>query len=499
MEHIKNVVEWLDASAERSPDKIAFSDGNVSLTFAELRDETKRIASELARHGIFKKPVLVRMDKVPQAVAAFLGCARSGNFYAPLDVDTSAERLAAIRDAIKPAAEITGENYSSFACAGIDDGLLTVTAERQTAQDLLYILFTSGSTGVPKAVAVSHRGMIETSLAVREVFGFDESTVHGHGVQIYNSSSYLPIYQTLLCGGSDYLIPKSSMMFAPKIVDFLNVHKCNSIFWVSTSYAVIAKSGIFKKRRPEYLKTCMFTGATMQTAVLNEWRRVIPDAVYANMMGLTESAGSYLCYIVDREFSDAEPLPIGRPFKNVDVLLLNERNEPCRPGETGELCIRSEKLSCGYYNAPQKTAEFFVQNPLNSAYPETVFRTGDLGYVNVRGEYMHAGRKDFQIKHMGYRIDPGEIECAADRVEGVQMSACFYDEGAMKIVLAYCGEADREYVRAELKKLLPPYMMPARFIRIAEMPLIASGKIDRRRLMREYAAMPAEPRRTAGN
>ena len=110
MEHVKNVVEWLDASAERSPDKIAFSDGNVSLTFAELRDETKRIASELARHGIFKKPVLVRMDKVPQAVAAFLGCARSGNFYAPLDVDTSAERLAAIRDVIKPAAEITGEN-----------------------------------------------------------------------------------------------------------------------------------------------------------------------------------------------------------------------------------------------------------------------------------------------------------------------------------------------------------------------------------------------------
>ncbi|MBR4422638.1 MAG: AMP-binding protein, partial [Mailhella sp.] len=153
----------------------------------------------------------------------------------------------------------------------------------------------------------------------------------------------------------------------------------------------------------------------------------------------------------------------------------------------------------GYYGEPEKTRASFVQNPLNKAYPELLYRTGDYVCFNDRGELVYRGRADHQIKHMGYRIDPGEIECAADRVEGVQMSACFYDEGAMKIVLAYCGEADREYVRAELKKLLPPYMLPARFIRIAEMPLIASGKIDRRRLMREYAAMPAEPRRTAGN
>jgi acyl-coenzyme A synthetase/AMP-(fatty) acid ligase len=136
---------------------------------------------------------------------------------------------------------------------------------------------------------------------------------------------------------------------------------------------------------------------------------------------------------------------------------------------------------------------------LNGAYPERIFRTGDLGYVNEHGEYMHAGRKDFQIKHMGFRIDPGEIESAADRVEGVQMSACFYDEDALKILLAYCGTADQEYLKSELKKHLPPYMVPARYIRIAEMPLIASGKIDRRRLMREYGAMPPETRKPTAN
>ncbi len=494
MSYIKNVSQWLDNSARRFPDKIAFSDGINALSFSTLRNFARSIASELIRRHIFKQPILVVMDKEPLAIAAFLGCAYSGNFYAPVDPESPSDRLDQIRLLISPALELSKYNINEFISSLIDEDLLQLTFEKQTDQDLLYVLFTSGSTGVPKAVAIQHHSIIETTLTIQQQFGFSENSVHGHGVQIYNSSSFLPIYQTLLCGATDFLIPKKLMIFGPKLVDFLNEYKCNSIYWVSTSYAVVAKSRIFKKRRPKYLTQCMFTGTAMPTSILNEWLSVLPNAQYVNMMGLTESCGTYLYYIVNRNFSNTDQLPLGNPLKNVNVMLLNDKNEECQRGEIGEICIRSKKISCGYYNNKLKTSEKFVQNPLNALYPEIIFRTGDLGYINEFGEYMLAGRKDFQIKHMGYRIDPGEIESIVAIVQGVQLCACFYDDNLLKIVLVYTGSADISKIKEFLKLKLPTYMQPSIILCIEKMPLLASGKIDKRKLKKEYTACIVPPR-----
>ncbi|MBR4422636.1 MAG: amino acid adenylation domain-containing protein [Mailhella sp.] len=479
MQRIKNVAEWLHDSARRFPDKVAFSDGRFSYTYAELDEASRRIASELARRGLFKKPVLVLLDKEPRAIAAFMGCAYSGNFYVPVDLEMPRERLDKIREKLVPAAEISSGNFADFAESSLDENLLQDALSRQTDSDLLYVLYTSGSTGVPKGVALQHRAVIDYLDIVIRRFGFDEKLVHGQAVPFVFAGSLLPIYTTIACGGSNYLIPRTTLMFPAKTIDFLNKYRCNAIYWVPTSYGIIAKSGILDKRRPEYLEKCFFVGEIMSNSVLNAWRRRLPEPLYVNVMGPTEIAGTCVHYIVDRDFADDEPLPVGKPYGNVDVFLLDDSNRLCKNGETGEICLRGSILSCGYYNDPERTAQVFVQNPLNREYPETIYRTGDLGYWNERGELMFLGRRDFQIKHAGHRIELGEIEAAATSLEGVELCACVYDTAVPQIVLFYCGAAEAGDIRSGLKAKLQPYMIPGRMEKIGSMPRTASGKISR--------------------
>jgi len=479
MMQVKNVAEWLEFSAKQFPDKVAFSDGRNSMTFSQLRSSARRIGSAMARQGLFKKPVLIAMGKEPRAIAAFLGAAYSGNFYVPLDLEMPQERVDKIIEKLHPAITITNDNYDEYAESECDEKLLSRAVESQIDTDLLYVLFTSGSTGIPKGVAVQHRGVIDYTEKIQRTFGFDENSVHGQAVPLFFDSSILPLYQTLLCGGSDYLIPKKSLMFAAKTVDFLNEHKCNTIYWTPTSYGIIAKSGIFDKRIPQYLTKCLFVGEVMPNSVLNIWRRALPEAMYANLMGPTECTDTYLFYKVDREFADDEPLPVGRAYDNVEAMILNDQDRLCAVGEIGELCVRGSKVACGYYNDSERTAAVFVQNPLNSAYPEIIYRTGDMGFINERGEIMYAGRKDFQIKHSGHRIELGEIETIAGTVAGVELCACVYDDLLKRIVLFFCGTAEADEVKTQLKRKLQPYMVPGMVEKIPEMPQTATGKVDR--------------------
>jgi non-ribosomal peptide synthetase component F len=272
------------------------------------------------------------------------------------------------------------------------------------------------------------------------------------------------------------------------MVDFLNKYKVNAIYWVPTSYTIIVKSGILDKRVPQFLRKMLFMGEVMPTSVLNVWRRAIPDAMYANLFGPTEITDTFVYYIVDREFSDNEPLPIGKPYRNVDVLILTEDDKQCTIGETGELCVRGSKIGLGYYNDPERTAAMFTKNPLNMAYPELIYRTGDLGYLNERDEIMYKGRKDFQIKHAGQRLELGEIETCASAVDGVDLCACVYDYNVKRIVLFYSGIAEPNILTDALKTKLQPYMVPGLVTKLDAMPCNANGKIDRAKL-KEMMAM----------
>lgn len=501
---IKSVTQWLDATAQRLPNKAAFATEfkgeSFMMTFSQLRTAARKIGAKLAEKGYFKKPVLIFMDKTPQCVAAMLGCAYANCPYAPVDIENPEERIEKIIEKLKPSACITNEEHKSKLCGVPDvflyDELISVSEEplkeellldvqrRMISSDILYIIFTSGSTGTPKGVAVSNANIIDYSVQLSETFGFDEETVFGQSVPFFFDSTILYIYQTIKNGCTDWIIPKTSLMFPIKTVEFLNAHKCNTVYWVPTSYKIIAVSGILNKQLPQYLTRCFFVGEVMPNSVLNVWRGALPDAQFVNLFGPTEITGTFLHYEVDRDFSDEEPLPIGKRYSNCDVFLLNEDNTPTRDGDIGELCVRGVKVSAGYWNDPQKTAEVFIQNPLNPHYCETIYKTGDLAYLNDRNEFMYVGRKDFQIKHSGHRIELGEIENAVGLVDGVDLCACVFDKDNDMIVLFYVGNAEEKAIRNALKVKLQPYMLPNRYLKIDNMPRTGSGKIGRTDLMK---------------
>ena len=186
------------------------------------------------------------------------------------------------------------------------------------------------------------------------------------------------------------------------------------------------------------------------------------------------------CYwYADRELGADEPIPIGRPFDNTDIILVDDEG---KRADRGEICIRGTCLTMGYYNDKEKTDAVFVQNPLNGAYPELVYKTGDIGALNDRGELVFICRKDSQIKHMGHRIELGEIESAANKCAGVRGACCVYDNEAKRIVLFYVGEAESTALFKELQTYLPRYMIPASIERLDVMPQTANGKIDRKGL-----------------
>src|SRR5690606_174328 len=208
--------------------------------------------------------------------------------------------------------------------------------------------------------------------------------------------------------------PKSLFMFPLKLVEFLNEKKINTICWVVSALTMISAFGTFEKTVPEYLHTIAFGSEVFPIKQFNLWRKYLPNARFINLYGPTECTGMSCYYEVDRDFELDEAIPIGRPFRNTDIILLNEDNKQAKQGETGEICIRGTSLTLGYYRNPEKTNEVFVQNPLNDSYPELIYRTGDLGRYNERGELIFVSRKDNQIKHMGHRIELGEIEVVAN-------------------------------------------------------------------------------------
>lgn len=493
-----NVIDYLEKTVQKYPNKIAYYDDKDSLSFSELWQNVLQVATALNKEGISKKPIVVFMEKSPFVLGVFWGIACSRNFYTPIDTKMPIQRIRKILETLEPAAVITDQTmyetasnyfdkyklylFENLVKETIDFDGVAEKREQIIDTDLLYVLFTSGSTGIPKGVSISHRAVIDFSLNVSNVFGIDQNSKIANQGPFYFDLSVLDIFAPVFVGATMYVTPPELFKFPVKLLQAIRDNKINTIFWVPSALVLVANLRALRAVDVSCLKRIMFCGEVMPNKQLNVWRKHIPEAMYVNMYGPTETTCASTYYIVDREFGDDESLPIGIPFKNTGVLLLNENDEVAREGNVGEICITGSSLAQGYYNNDEKTNEFFVQNPINTKCIDYIYRTGDLAYYNERKELIYVSRKDFQIKHMGHRIELGEIETAIDNVEGISSSCCVYDDKHNKIVAYIVDEVDDDKLLRALKASLPEYMIPNRIIRISSMPLNANGKIDRLQL-----------------
>ncbi len=504
---LNNILQYLEATVKEVPDKLAFSTGTEGLTFSELHTHARTVGAELLRGGYTHEPIAVLMDKHPHTIATFFGILFAGSFYAALDGDMPAARMGLILDTLKPRLLICDKKNRKTAQKLLDEGIfagelllwddicsaegrgiteadeaaLRAVRDRQIDTDPIYVVFTSGSTGVPKGVAACHRSVIDYTESLCEAIGFDRNTVFANQTPLYFDAPLKEIMPTIKYGATAYLVPKMLFSFPVKLCDYLNEHRVNTVCWVVSALAMISSLGALEKHAPKYLTTVCFGSEVFQRKDYDLWRKALPEARFFNLYGPTEATGMS-CYWPARDLAPDEPIPVGKPFRNTDLMLLTDDGRRAGMGEEGEICLRGTCVTLGYYANPEKTAEAFVQNPLNPHYPELIYRTGDIGRFNDHGELVFVSRRDAQIKHMGYRIELGEIEASAASVDGVRAACCVYDAPGKRIALYYVGEVDPAALTATLRKALPPYMLPAFCEKLPAMPLTPNGKVDRKGL-----------------
>ena len=296
----KNVLEYLEASASRVPDKVAFSDEAEAFTFAQLQSAARSLGTALAQRSARKNaPVVVLVNHRAANLAACFGALYAGNFYVPLDSQMPLPRLRSILETLSPAALVydakeaeTAQALAEYCPLLLDregfacpEDLSLLAARRRGVLDIdpVYAIFTSGSTGTPKGIVISHRSVIDFIEWMAEACQITGEDVMGNQAPFYFDLSVKDIYLTLKCGATTHIIPKKDFLFPTLLIDFLEEKKVTALIWATSAFHLVANSGVLEKKAPSCLRTAILGGEALQAKQLNRWRAALPQVQYINL------------------------------------------------------------------------------------------------------------------------------------------------------------------------------------------------------------------------
>lgn len=519
----------LSRSAATYPERDAVRMGGVALSYAELDRQTNQAARALQALGVRRGDrVGIYVHKSFASIVSIFAILKAGAAYVPLDPNAPAQRLAYItRDCdvkvvltasqkLKSLAELlehgspiqsvvlmdeavpaesplpSGVRVVSWASvSGEDSGEV---ACELIESDLAYILYTSGSTGSPKGVMISHRTILTFVEWCGDVFGLTpEDRVTSHAPLHFDLSTF-DIYATLQAGAAIVLVGERLSSLPVKLVELLQNERVTVTYLVPSILSFMVNYGKIDAHDLSALRAILFAGEVFPMRYLRRLVELVPQAGYYNLYGPTETN---VCTFYQLQPGDTDPsrgdaaLPIGMACANTEAFAIDEQGRPvAEPGVEGELWVRGPCVAQGYWGDPEKTARVFVQNPLQALYADRVYRTGDVVVLAPdRRNWIYVGRRDHMVKSRGYRIELGEIESALYKHDSVKEAAAIAVPDELLgnriyafVVLAADAGVDVAGLRAFCGQHVPSYMVPERIDICDALPKTSTGKTDRTRL-----------------
>lgn len=497
-----SILMMLDRASDKYFDKTVYRDSEDKLTFGQLDHLTKAVGTWLAQRIAPGSPVSVLTGRNIITPVCYIGAAQAGCFYAPMDASVPTARLNRILGVINSDIMLVDRENLELANSleyngkivvveeildtDIDENLLMVARSNLTEYSPLYVIFTSGSSGIPKGIITSHYSLLCYLDGLNEVLGVKDDDVLGNQSPLDYIAAVRDIYLPLMTGAETVIIPKSEFAMGGQLFDILNNNGVTTICWSAAGMEVPAKLGAFDEVIPKYLNKIVFSGSVFPGKYLKIWQDNLPNAKFINQYGPTEATASCTYYVVEEKATEDTVLSIGKPYKHYGIVLLNEDDSATPLGAEGEICVTGPCLALGYYGDPGRTRECFIQNPLNHNYRELLYKTGDLGRIEPDGNLTFLGRKDRQIKHMGHRIELDEIELTALKLDGVDECSSLYHVDKKQLYLFYVGDASSRDIVVHFRKIMPPFMVPRKVMNLGEMPRLPNGKLDMQQLKNHF-------------
>ena len=531
---------WIAQQAESRPHARAIVFGKESLTYGELEQHSNQLA-HLVRSGGCRKGdrVCILMPKSPEAILSMIGALKAGCMHVPIDSASPAARVARILEScqnrwilaagpVTPLLEelLADERFRGkisvgwldrgnvesqvFQPAFCRDDLQSASADSLpqecASNHPAHILFTSGSTGAPKGVVITHSNVIAFVTWALGHFGIDHTDRFSGHTPFHFDLSTFDIFGTFAAGAELHLVTPGVALVPPKLVEFIRSSQLTQWFSVPSVLNYIAKFNALRQDDFPSLRRLLWCGEVLPTPALIYWMKHLPHVRFTNLYGPTEATIASSYYDVPAcPQNPQDEIPIGRACGREELLVLDDDLDPVPPGHMGNLYIGGAGLSPGYWRDPEKTAAVFLPDPRGSASAGVsnarLYRTGDLAWQDESGAIHFVGRVDTQIKSRGYRIELGEIETALNSCENLQEGAVVAIQsetfGGWMICCAYAPRSGaaltQALLRKHLEKLVPAYMLPVRWMQYSVLPKNANGKIDRPRLKDCFVAAKQEP------